>query len=80
MARILIVDDEPGIREFLGEALADDDHDITVAADGEAAWDRLGRESFELVLTDLRLPGPASSGWTISWPTWSGPPGGRATW
>jgi two-component system response regulator AtoC len=57
MARILIVDDEPGIREFLGEALADDDHDITVAADGEAAWDRLGRDSFELVLTDLRMPG-----------------------
>ena len=57
MARILIVDDEPGIREFLSEALADDDHDIATAADGEAAWDRLGREAFELVLTDLRMPG-----------------------
>ena len=57
MARILIVDDEPGIREFLSEALADDDHDIVAAADGEAAWDRLGRESFELVITDLRMPG-----------------------
>jgi two-component system response regulator AtoC len=57
MARVLIVDDEPGIREFLTEALEDDDHDVAAAASGEAAWDRLARDAFEVVLTDLRMPG-----------------------
>ena len=36
MARVLIVDDEPGIREFLSEALGDDDHDILAVDSGEA--------------------------------------------
>jgi two-component system response regulator FlrC len=57
MARILVVDDEPGIREFLGEALGDDDHDVAVADSGEAAWARLEREGFEVVITDLKMPG-----------------------
>ena len=35
MARILVVDDEAGIREFLSEALADD-HEVATAASGEA--------------------------------------------
>ena len=57
MARVLVVDDEAGIREFLSEALADDDHEVAVAASGEAAWARLEREGFDLVLTDLSMPG-----------------------
>ena len=56
MARILVVDDEAGIREFLSEALADD-HEVAAAASGEAAWARLEREGFDLVLTDLSMPG-----------------------
>jgi DNA-binding NtrC family response regulator len=57
MARVLVVDDEAGIREFLTEALTDDDHDVAAASSGEAAWDKLERESFEVVLTDLKMPG-----------------------
>jgi two-component system response regulator AtoC len=57
MARVLVVDDEAGIREFLSEALADDDHEVASAASGEAAWARLEREGFDLVLTDLSMPG-----------------------
>ena len=56
MARILVVDDEAGIREFLSEALADD-HEVAVEASGAAAWARLEREGFDLVLTDLSMPG-----------------------
>ena len=37
MARILVVDDEEGIREFIAEALERDGHDGAAAADGEAA-------------------------------------------
>ena len=57
MARVLVVDDETGIREFLAEALTDDDHEVASASSGEAAWDKLERESFEVVLTDLKMPG-----------------------
>ncbi|MEM7587435.1 MAG: sigma-54 dependent transcriptional regulator, partial [Acidobacteriota bacterium] len=57
MARVLIVDDEEGIREFLAEALEDDGHQATRAEDGVAALGVLGRESFELMITDLKMPG-----------------------
>ena len=58
MASILIVDDEPGIREFLADALASDDHDATSAADGVDALRHLHARAFDLMITDLKLPGP----------------------
>ncbi|HVM94817.1 MAG TPA: sigma-54 dependent transcriptional regulator [Candidatus Acidoferrales bacterium] len=56
MARILVVDDEEGIRSFLAEALALDGHAVEQAGDGEEAWQRLARESFDLLVTDLKMP------------------------
>jgi two-component system, NtrC family, response regulator AtoC len=58
MARILVVDDEEGIREFVGDALEADGHATVRVGDGQAAAERLARESFDLVITDLRMPGP----------------------
>ena len=58
MASILIVDDEPGIREFLADALASDGHDATSAADGVDALRHLHARAFDLMITDLKLPGP----------------------
>src|SRR5687768_1172571 len=57
MARILVADDEAGIREFLEDALAADGHEVETAADGDAAARALDRRSFDLVFTDLRMPG-----------------------
>ena len=57
MAAILIVDDEPGIREFLAGALAGEGHAISEAADGGEALEAARRKGFDLVLTDLRMPG-----------------------
>jgi two-component system, NtrC family, response regulator AtoC len=57
MARILIADDEAGIREFISDALAMDGHDVTVAADGDQAARAVDEHSFDLVFTDLRMPG-----------------------
>jgi two-component system, NtrC family, response regulator AtoC len=56
MARILVADDEEGLREYIAEALASDGHAVTPAADGIEAAQRLARESFDLLLTDLRMP------------------------
>jgi two-component system, NtrC family, response regulator AtoC len=57
MARILVVDDEDGVREFVAETLERSGHDVTAAADGDAAARLLDREGFDLVITDLRMPG-----------------------
>ena len=58
MARLLVVDDEEGVREFLAEALQRDGHDVTQAADGHEAQRLLRERAFDLLLTDLRMPGP----------------------
>jgi len=57
MAAILIVDDEEGIREFLADALASDDHEVTRASDGIEALARVHARAFDLMITDLRMPG-----------------------
>ena len=57
MARILVADDEAGIREFMEDALAGDGHEVETAADGDAAARALDRRSFDLLITDLRMPG-----------------------
>jgi two-component system response regulator FlrC len=55
--RILVVDDEEGIRTFIGEVLEGDGRKVTLAGDGDAAARLLDRESFHLMITDLKMPG-----------------------
>lgn len=57
MAAILVVDDEAGIREFLVDALDGDGHDTTPAADGVEALGHLDARAFDLMITDLQMPG-----------------------
>jgi len=57
MASILIVDDEEGIREYLADALAEEGTLIVQAADGVEALSHLSRQSFQVMITDLRMPG-----------------------
>src|SRR5207237_2855619 len=58
MARILIAEDEDGIRTLIARALRQDGHDVMTARDGAQALDLLAREqgAFELLLTDIRMP------------------------
>jgi two-component system nitrogen regulation response regulator NtrX len=55
--RILVVDDEPGIRQSLSGALEDDGYSVEAVENGEACLEALGRAEFELVLLDIWLPG-----------------------
>jgi two-component system, cell cycle response regulator CpdR len=58
MARILIAEDEDGLRGLVARALTRDGHTVTTANDGAEALDVLAREqgAFELLLTDIRMP------------------------
>jgi two-component system NtrC family response regulator len=55
--RILIVDDEPHVRDGLREAIDAPEYDIDTVPDGEAALHKLHRERYHVVVTDLRMPG-----------------------
>jgi DNA-binding response OmpR family regulator len=56
-ARILVVDDEPEVRETLREYLEDCGYDVSVAGDGEGVRKVLERQRIDVVLMDLNLPG-----------------------
>jgi two-component system, cell cycle response regulator CpdR len=58
MARILIAEDEEGVRSLVARALRLDGHEVMTANDGAAALDVLTRaeSAFELLLTDIRMP------------------------
>lgn len=56
-AQVLIVDDEPMVREVVARYLEHDGHHVTVVADGTTALDELARRSFDLAVLDLMLPG-----------------------
>ncbi len=55
--RILIVDDEPGIRDSLRGVLEDEGFSVETAATGEECLRRLSADSFDAVLLDVWLPG-----------------------
>jgi two-component system KDP operon response regulator KdpE len=55
--RLLIVDDEPPIRRFLKTALSAQDYRVEEAGDGEAALEFLKRNTVDLIVLDLGLPG-----------------------
>jgi DNA-binding NtrC family response regulator len=55
--KILLVDDEPGILLTLAANLELDGFDVSTAENGEAALELFGRETFDLVLSDVRMPG-----------------------
>ncbi len=55
--KILIVDDEPGWRDLLSLELSADDHEVTATSNAMEALALLHRQSFDLVITDVRMPG-----------------------
>ncbi|MCU0242281.1 MAG: response regulator [Vicinamibacteria bacterium] len=56
MSRVLVVDDEAGIRETLAEFLKDEGHVVDTADSVEAASQALAREAFDVVVSDILMP------------------------
>ncbi|HXI01716.1 MAG TPA: sigma-54 dependent transcriptional regulator [Candidatus Saccharimonadales bacterium] len=57
MDRILVVEDEMDLRKVLASLLKREGYSVDLAESGSAAIDMLGREVYDLVITDVRLPG-----------------------
>lgn len=57
MSKILIVDDEEGIRDALAGALTDEGYAVSSVDSGEACLDLLRKTSFDVILLDIWLPG-----------------------
>ena len=55
-ARVLVVDDEPGLRRTLERALRAQRYEVVSVADPNSAYQMLGESTYDLVLLDLRLP------------------------
>ena len=63
-ARILVIDDDENVRGVLGDMLAELGHVVTEADSGAAGIARCAAEPFDLVITDLSMPG--MSGWEVA--------------
>ncbi len=57
MARILVVDDEKDVRDVLAETLERAGHAVVVAAGGQEAADVHHQQHFDLIVSDLAMPG-----------------------
>ena len=55
--RVLLIDDQPDVRESVSDMLKALGHDVTVAADGQSGLRLVEDGEFDVVLTDLKMPG-----------------------
>jgi len=57
MARILVAEDDAAVQTFVGRALAHRGHQVTTVDDGIQALERLGSDRYDLLITDIVMPG-----------------------
>lgn len=56
MARILVAEDEMPMRAFIRRVLSMRGHEVTAVSDGAEAVQKLSREAFDLLITDIAMP------------------------
>lgn len=57
-AAILVVDDEPDMRQGLAETLSGEGYSVDAAADGWQALEKVKERHYDVALVDLKMPGP----------------------
>ncbi|MFH0810536.1 MAG: response regulator [Pseudomonadota bacterium] len=62
--KLLIIDDEISLLESLSELLSTANRQVTIAATAQEGIDKAAKEDFDLVLTDLGMPG--MNGWEVA--------------
>ncbi len=63
-ARILVVDDEANVRLLLAGEISDRGHEVAAVSDSAEAMEEMGQANFDVVLTDIRMPGMDGLGLT----------------
>jgi len=63
-ARILVIEDEEDVRELLRDILTDAGHNVEISTDGNEGIKMFKKKKFDLVFTDLGMPG--MSGWEVT--------------
>src|SRR6266446_4334911 len=58
-AKILLIEDDPGIVMTLRRVLAEEGHEILVERRGDTGLERARGGTFDVVITDMKLPGPS---------------------
>ena len=56
MSKLLIIDDERGIRNTLKEILADEGHEVDVAENGKVGLEMAQKKSYDLIFSDIKMP------------------------
>ncbi len=56
MAKLLIIDDERGIRNTLREILADEGHEVEIAENGKQGLEMAQAKAFDLIFSDIKMP------------------------
>jgi two-component system NtrC family sensor kinase len=61
VGRVLVVEDEAALSQMLCEALGREGHRVDAASDGRQALERLAAERYDLIISDMRMPGMDAS-------------------
>lgn len=61
MTRVLVIDDDPSIRQVVGYALSDEGYQVAMVSDGLAALEAVGRQQPDVILLDMKMAG--MDGW-----------------
>ena len=56
MPKVLIIDDEPGIRDMVSFALESEGYAVHVAGNGKEGIEKVAKQKIDLVITDLKMP------------------------
>jgi len=62
MSTVLVIDDEKGILQLIRQALTKFGHNVETAADGQEGIRKFDDGSFDIVITDIRMPGVDGNG------------------
>src|SRR3989304_1302801 len=57
LRKVLVVDDDPVVGRSFTRVLSKKGYVVVTAENGREAWDRIGREEYDLVFTDIKMPG-----------------------
>jgi CheY-like chemotaxis protein len=55
-ARILVVDDDTIVQQFLTDILGEEGHEVEIVENGDGALERISSEEYDVILLDIKLP------------------------